>query len=358
MKPHTTHSNAKPKRWLLIFPLFFMTPVVADDLAMPEDETERIEAETLMNRPYYNPEGPPDPNDQAQEEGESTARVWDHRMPLMAQEVIDRGYDLPLPYGVRGLYMTIEQDLDLRDLSVRLNDGELIEIPWVAFETGQAKHNTVQGAADMWLLPFMNVFVSVGHVDGTSSIPLSFPGDEALKLLLPNIGEKCDKPANFPTRPESCDRIFTILAEPGFKGDSIAAGTNIAAGWKQFFVTANLTYAHAGISLVNESIDTLTGSVRAGLLLPTRKGMISPYVGAMYLDVEVELTGRLEIPLADDPDVGRNLAIDFQITQRNSDAVNYVAGFVWDIGKHWNLLFEGGFGGSRTHLVGGLEFRW
>ena len=358
MERRKTKRALQPKYWLPALSLFFAASIVADDSAMTEEESELLEVETLMNRPYYDPEGPPDPDDQAEGEDDSTARVWEHRMPLMAQEVIDRGYDLPLPYGLRGLYMSIEQDLDLKNLSVRLNDGDLIEVPWVTFETGQAKHNTVQGAADMWLLPFMNVFVSVGHVDGTSSIPLSFPGDEALKLLLPSIGEKCDRPANFPTRPEACDQVYTILAEPGFKGDSVAVGTNIAAGWKQFFVTANLTYAHAGISLVNESIDTVTGSVRAGLLVPTKRGMLSPYIGAMYLDVEVDLTGRLEIPLSDDPDVGRNLAIDFQITQRNSDAVNYVAGFMWDIGDHWNLLFEGGFGGSRSHLVGGVEFRW
>ena len=143
MKKHATIWRAQLSCWLFVLSLALAGSIIADDSAVSEEEPELSEVETLINRPYYDPKGPPDPDDQDEGEDGSTARVWDHRMPLMAQEVIDMGYDLPLPYGVRGLYMSIEQDLDLKNLSVRLNDGELIEVPWVTFETGQAKHNTV-----------------------------------------------------------------------------------------------------------------------------------------------------------------------------------------------------------------------
>ncbi len=344
-----------PFAWLLLSAAAYAQAQVDSDQAdevgpVPEAEDEPW-FETELNIPYLEsgkvgelPEG-----------AEGEPRVWPHVLPFFAQNVIDMGYELPEPYGIRPLGMTIEQDLDLRDLAVRINEGDLIEVPWVAFETGDARHNTVQLSADMWLLPFMNVFVSVGHVDGTSSIPLSFPGDEALNLLLP--GEPCDRvPA---LRPEACDQVFNILAEPGFTGESVAVGTNLAMGWKQFFVTANITYAHAGISLVNEEIHTWTGSIRGGMLFPTASGgRISTYIGAMYLDVEVTLTGQLVLPLGDDPEVGRDLLIDFEIVQQNSDPLNYVAGVVWDINEHWNLMLEGGFGGSRTHLALGAGFRF
>lgn len=323
-----------------------------DDMGPAQDAGDEPWFETELNIPYLEsgkvgelPEG-----------AEEETRVWPHALPFFAQNVIDMGYELPEPYGIRPLVMSIDQDLDLRDLAVNLNDGDRIEVPWVNFETGKARHNTVQFSADVWLLPFMNVFVSVGHVDGTSSIPLSFPGDEALKLLVPSLGARCDKEI---ARPETCDRVFNILAEPGFTGESVAVGTNLAMGWKQFFVTGNLTYAHAGISLVNEEIHTLTGSIRGGMLFPTASGgRVSTYVGAMYLDVEVTLTGQLVIPLSDDPEVGRDFLLDFEIVQQNSDPVNYVAGAVWDINEHWNLMLEGGFGGSRSHVAFGAGFRF
>ena len=180
-----------PFAWLLLSAAAYAQAQVDSDQAdevgpVPEAEDEPW-FETELNIPYLEsgkvgelPEG-----------AEGETRVWPHVLPFFAQNVIDMGYELPEPYGIRPLGMTIEQDLDLRDLAVRINEGDLIEVPWVAFETGDARHNTVQLSADMWLLPFMNVFVSVGHVDGTSSIPLSFPGDEALNLLLP--GEPCDR---------------------------------------------------------------------------------------------------------------------------------------------------------------------
>jgi hypothetical protein len=46
-------------------------------------------------------------------EAEGETRVWDRRLPIWGQEVIDLGYELPLPYGVAGLLMQIEQDLSL-----------------------------------------------------------------------------------------------------------------------------------------------------------------------------------------------------------------------------------------------------
>lgn len=293
------------------------------------------------------------------EEVAGEGRVWERRLPIWGQEVIDLGYELPLPYGLAGLLMQIEQDLELDNLEVGLHGNPLEPVDFVGFGVGEARHRTVQAKADLWLFPFMNLFVALGHIDGESRVPLSFPGDEALKLLLPDVGRLCDLAPGNPLRPETCDQLFLVTPEPGFTGESLALGANLAMGWRRYFVTVNATYAVSGINLVNEDIRTLTGAARLGVLFPTgRGGSVAVYVGGMYLDVEIDLTGQFILPMGDDAAVGQDLSLEFSIKQRNADPWNALAGVAWDMSERWSLNIEAGFGGSRSHVLSGVTWRF
>ena len=84
-------------------------------------------------------------------------RTWDHKLPFMAQKVIDLGYDLPLPYGLKVLYSDIEQDQILEELQVGFSGGEKEPFEWVAFENAISFSETYQAIGDAWVLPFLNV---------------------------------------------------------------------------------------------------------------------------------------------------------------------------------------------------------
>lgn len=293
------------------------------------------------------------------EDAEDETREWGRRFPFLAQQVIDLGYELPNPYGAGMFLMTIEQDLILTNLQVGFNQQGLEPVDFVTFGTGKASHQMIQAKADFWLFPFMNLFVAVGHIDGNSDIPLSFPGDEALKFLLPEVGQLCDlAPAN-PLRPEVCDQTISNTINAPFTGESLALGTNLAMGWKHYFVMVNLTYAVSQISLINEDYEGWTGSTRIGFLADIKnKGQIALYLGAMYLDVELDLTGQLVLPAGSDPAIGEDLSLEFSITQRNADKWNALLGFNWDYTQNWSFNFEAGFGGSRNHLLAGVTWRF
>jgi hypothetical protein len=82
----------------------------------------------------------------------------------MAQKVIDMGYDLPLPYGVKLLYSDIGQDQILENLQVGFSGSEKEPFEWVAFENARSESKTLQLIGDLWLLPFLNLFAFVGDV--------------------------------------------------------------------------------------------------------------------------------------------------------------------------------------------------
>ncbi len=75
---------------------------------------------------------------------ESEKRWWDHKMPFMAQKVIDKGYDLPLPYGLKLAYVNVDQAQLLDQLFVGFNgsEQELLD-DWVAFENARSVSDTV-----------------------------------------------------------------------------------------------------------------------------------------------------------------------------------------------------------------------
>ncbi len=286
-------------------------------------------------------------------------RTWAHKLPLLAQEVIDRGFELPLPYGAGALLGTIEQDVEVANLRVGLNGGPLEALDWVGFGVGKASHDMLQTKFDFWLLPFLNVFVAAGHVDGSTHFPVSVPGDELLKFLLPDLGRLCDLVPGNPLRPELCDQTLFATAAPDFSGETLALGTNLALGWRQFFAMANFTYAVSEIDIVNEDIEGVTASARIGVMTRIGSlGEIAWYGGGMYLDTELDLSGTVQIPAHQAPDIGDDVLLEFAITQKNRDKWNYLAGFNWDLSARWMINFEAGFGGSRKHYFAGATWRF
>ncbi len=67
-------------------------------------------------------------------QGEDAPRQWNRALPFLAQEVIDRGYDLPLPYGVGLTYANVDQEQVLTDLQVGINGNDKEPFPFVGFE--------------------------------------------------------------------------------------------------------------------------------------------------------------------------------------------------------------------------------
>jgi hypothetical protein len=87
------------------------------------------------------------------------------------------------------------------------------------------------------------------------------------------------------------------------------------------------------------------------------KGMIAAFIGATYLDAEIDLSGQVSFDTPGGPD-GDVTTIDYTIRQRNKDKWNYLLGFNWDVNKNWSVNLEAGFGGSRDNIIAGVTFRY
>ncbi len=292
------------------------------------------------------------------DEQKSNNRVWPHKLPFLAQMVIDKGFDLPNPYGVAGIYAYVKQDVDLSDLRIGLNtSGGDTQVPFVTFQNVDTTNQSVQVKLDAWLFPFLNVFAMVGKIDGSTTVPINIPGQETLDALLPTLGALCSRPADFPGRPALCDKDIVILDKTEYSGNSYRAGFILPIGWGNYFIAIPISYVYSDLSNADSSIKVFQASLRGGYHWAPSKGqMFTVYGGATYLDSEQDVSGSVR---ATDPDLpGGGIDIGYTIHQTPADKVNYLVGFNWTITRRWWLQAEVGFGGQREDLISSINYRW
>jgi lipid-binding SYLF domain-containing protein len=281
---------------------------------------------------------------------EPEKRWWDHKMPFMAQKVIDKGYDLPLPYGLKLIYVNVDQAQLLDNLYVGFNgsEQELLD-DWVAFENARSKNDTVQAVFDTWVLPFMNVFGILGKIDGNAPMDVIVEGNG----FLDQLGIDCSKPGNIVACNLLQDKEFTLPIDAAFEGNNYGIGINLAGGWNGYFVTIPITYVYADLEGKDTDGAVISASPRAGKIFNLKgKGNLALYIGGSYLDSELTVDGSVTVP-------GTDISLEYTIDQDNKDKWTAIVGANWDINRNWSLQAEyNGFVGSRETWMGSITWRF
>jgi len=282
-------------------------------------------------------------------------RKWDRPLPFLAQKVIDLGFDLPKPFGISVMPVIMRQDMNLDNLAFSLTGGPLREIDIVDFDRTSIDSNTLQVKFDAWLFPFMNVFASVGILDGSGSVPVTIQGADLMDYI--GLGARCDGGA---LEPDMCQRTLAGEVKPTYKGETYTAGFTLATGWKNMFVAIPASYSWTKLDDGKEA-EAFNISPRIGVNSDIGSwGAMSTYIGATYLDSTNEVTGIFTFETSDPdvPELGDTVTIDYQIDQSNKDKWNYLIGFNWNISKKWSAMAEAGFGGSRSNFISSFTYRF
>ena len=273
--------------------------------------------------------------------------VWDHPLPFFGQEVTELGFELPLPFGISIVPATFEQDLILRDLNLGLQGEADRPIDAVNFQNPSVRNTALQLKFDAWLFPFMNVFATIGRVDGRATIPLTVLGSDVLP-------EQCDRQLG---APDLCEREFSATAKPNYDGTNWSIGTVLAMGWDQFFVVLPIVYAVSDIDLLDTDVDALNISPRFGIDVDLDSfGDLSLFLGATYLKAEVEVAGDITFDTGSKP--GESTTLSYGLVEENSDAWNGLLGANWQVTPAWGVMLEIGAGGTRTDVIAGVTYRF
>lgn len=284
--------------------------------------------------------------DKVDDPGDSAPRIWDHKLPFLAQAVIDEGYDLPLPYGIGVTYANVKQSMFLEDLAIGFNGDEIVPFEFIAFDNAEADNETVQLMLDAWVLPFMNVFAMFGTVDGDAPLDVLVDGN----AMLDHMGITCPDPLCLILK----DQEYTLSLTAPFSGQTYGLGTTLAGGWGNWFVAIPGTVTYADMDGTSTEGLTFTVTPRVGRVVNMgRAGNLALFAGGNYLYADFTVVGTIVVPELDD------LTIDYTLEQRNKDPWNGVLGLNWDINKNLSWMMEyNGFVGTRTAFITGATWRF
>ena len=275
-------------------------------------------------------------------------KKWDRPLPFFAQNVIDRGFELPKPFGISIMPVVMRQDMILTDLDLSINGGPVTDIDFIDFSTPTAESNTLQIKLDAWLFPFMNIFGSVGLVKTDAIIPIVIPGASLSELL----GIDCN---GGPLQPDLCVRTLAGEATPTLQGTTFTVGSVLATGWEKMFFAVPFSFTWTELEGKDDTYTAMNISPRIGVTGDVRNwGAISTYIGVTYLDSTNTVNDTFYFDIGE----GNTLALDYKIDQTNKDKWNYLIGFNWNLSDRWGAQAEAGFGGSRSNLISSLTYRY
>ncbi|PMM47970.1 hypothetical protein [Vibrio breoganii] len=299
--------------------------------------------------------------------GDESNPKWDRALPFFAQDVVNQGFSLPLPFGISIIYAESRQDMTITNLEAGMSfipsEQTTVPIDAVTFDNNYSHSKTPQLKLDAWIFPFMNVFATVGKVNGMAHVEFESDGSVANhvadnnRLCNPNIG----KPADF------CE-AFSNATGWGPKGLDVdldgwnyTIGATFAAGWRDYFLAIPVSVSY--IDMKNAKAEELVISVspRIGKQIPLKgTSSVDVYVGLSYLDSNLTINGQHYIKNPPEQLAGlEGEHIDYKIEQENIDKWMGLVGASYNFNRSWAIQAEYGQNGSdKRQFVSSLTHRF
>ncbi len=252
-------------------------------------------------------------------------------LPIWKEEAQALGYELPKPIGFNLSYIALKQSIDVNSIDLK---GLPIWVPELDMqaEQGSQTSEVLTLRADMWLFPFLNLYVLGGKMTGTS--------ETAVNVHNKFLGDY---------------RIDNFKLD--LDGYLYGGGVVLAGGYKQIFGLVDISYTETELTVIDGSISAWVISPRIGYDFYQQGLPLRVWGGAMYQNVEQSLSGKLsDLNL---PPFIENIAKNgtFHIEQQLSTPWNPILGMQYQINPSLYLLAEAGFG-DRTSLFTSIDFRF
>ncbi|EGQ9931628.1 TonB-dependent receptor [Vibrio vulnificus] len=251
----------------------------------------------------------------------STPTVADSfSLPIWKEDAEALGYTLPKPIGFNLSYMTMEQGINVD--SIDLQGLDFIQLN---ADPGKQYTEVLTLRADVWLLPFLNLYGLVGKLDGYSTTDVTLT-------------------AGFnPNRPIITHKIQDFRLD--LDGYTTGFGAVLVGGYENWFALVDASFTQSRLTVIDGTIDAIVVSPRVGYDFNRHGTPLRIWAGAMYQDVEQTLRGSV----SDLSPSSRGLPnLKFEVQQHLQTPWNPIVGMQYQINESWYLLGEFGFGDRQS----------
>jgi hypothetical protein len=244
-------------------------------------------------------------------EAPAPALEWTRPLPLGAAWALERGIDLPEPFGVGVFMVTMRRDIEVTDVRVTLPGSEPASIGDVAAFDVRNDTTLLAAKLDAWVLPVLDVYLLAGHTWTDSRLTATVTID---RPLLPPVD-------------------LTATQDAAVGGPLLGGGATLVAGHGPWFVLVDGNYNYSWIDEIGGGIAAWFLSARTGWSGATGRSSWRAWLGGAYL-----VTGRTLTISGESPDLGGTVVVE--VDQRPVHPATLQAGGSVGIGRRWEALLE------------------
>ena len=242
-----------------------------------------------------------------QEPQEPPDSRWSDFLPLGRAQVLAAGYELPRAFGVGIAYTRLRRDIEVDAVRVGIDGGPPQLTNFLAVEADSVVDN-VMARLDAWIFPFWNVSVLGGWTwnESTSDVTVSVP---------------------FPVNP----RDVTLSVPTHQDGPTWGFGTNLAAGYGEWFISGDATWIFADMQDF-ALIEGFLGSLRSGWHTKIDGDPVRFWGGVTYWDTATTVEGDV---------VTGDGTVHFEVEQGPVTPYSLQVGASVDFGRATGVMVEG-----------------
>ncbi|MFL5506589.1 MAG: hypothetical protein ACJ8AU_06880 [Gemmatimonadales bacterium] len=292
-------------------------------------------------------------------ERDSVLANYHNVFPLLGRKAIERGFDLPKPFGINAVGVWVKQGIDIDDIGLSTGDDPVQPADFIQFGDNTSTVTTANLRADLWVLPFLNVYGMGGVARANTTVKLTEP--------IP----------------------FTSSVDQ--TGNYLGVGLTGAFGIKRFFTVVDVNWAWTNLEKLDEPVTSRVLSMRLGRAFKVgRANRIQAWLGTMNVKFKSETNGSILLVDAIPPEtleqirgqletvgdeswyqqlppaqrvvvdqlVDRLLSgdysdatVNYRLEKAPSTPWNMLVGGNFDLGKTWSFRAEVGFIGRYSVLL-------
>jgi len=229
--------------------------------------------------------------------------------------------EVPRTFGLSVEYFGLEQDYDLDSLT--------ISVPFPLGDLSDLELNSdtdyIGVKFDFWLLPFLNVFLTGGQLDGNTFVGLSDVSLPGLPIQLNDLNIDID-------------------------GDVFGGGITLAYANDKWFGSITASYTDTNLDGdFASSIEALSIQPKIG----RRFENFDLWVGALYLDTDESHSGVVDLGLGF---LGAPL-LQFDVVLAPEEDINFGVGGIYRITDRFDAIVDLSFGDRETQYLS-LTYRF
>lgn len=278
---------------------------------------------------------------------------WEHFLPFFGQQVISKGYNLPLPFSISIIPNYSEQDLKISNLKLNYKGtdiGNVLDLDSIDFGQPEVESSSVQLRVAAWIFPFMQVGLHGGRFEGSTDLYVKIP-----TAIFAKIEEVCTGRIT----PAFCDDVPENIElppiSPDYSGWNYGFTTNFVYGFSDYFILVPFSYTWTETDDNRTESETLLVSARIGTTFKvTNWGLLSPYIGASYMDSN-GTSSQANAEIKDGPSLE---GLSYEITQENVTKYAGLIGVDWSLTKHHSFDLEANIGDGRQNYTAIYTFRF